>query len=81
MANLPRYTVSKDERKDDWVLRNDQTGRVEKRTDTKAEMTKGGVIERVVGSNGGSVRIQKEDGKYQEERTYPSSRDPRRTKG
>lgn len=29
----------------------------------------------------GSVRIHKQDGKIQEERTYPRSADPRRTKG
>lgn len=81
MTNLPKYTLEKDERKDKWVLEQDKTGRQVKQFSTKAEATKGGVLERAVGPEGGSVKIQKENGRYQEERTYPRSRDPRRSKG
>ena len=38
-------------------------------------------IKKAVGSEGGSVKIQKIDGKFQEERTYPGSKDPRESKG
>jgi len=81
MSNLRKYTLSKDKKKDDWVLTNDTTNRVEKRFDTKEEATKGGVLQGTLGKNGGSVKIKKEDGKYQEERTYPRSKDPISSKG
>lgn len=81
MANLRRFTLSHDSVKDDWIFRNDATGRVVKRFDTKGEATKGGVLEKALGSEGGSVRIQKEHGGFQEERTYPGSRDPKKSPG
>lgn len=81
MAKLPKFTLSKDEKRGDWPLTNDATDRVVRRFDTKADATKGGALERAVGAEGGSVKIQKEDGRYQEERTYPGSKDPRKSKG
>lgn len=81
MANLPRYTLSRDRNEDDWILRNDMTGRVRRRFDTKSEATAGGVLGEALGSAGGSVRIEKIHGGYDEERTYPRSRDPHRSKG
>jgi len=78
---LPKYTLSKDEKKGDWKLTSDGTGRVKERFDTKADATKGGALEKAVGSGGGSVKIQKEDGKFQEERTYPGSKDPKKSPG
>lgn len=35
----------------------------------------------VAKEGGGSLRIHKENGRIQEERTYPRARDPRKTKG
>ena len=35
----------------------------------------------VAKKDGGSLRIHKEDGRIQEERTYPRSRDPKKSKG
>ena len=35
MANLPKFTLTKDEKKGDWVLRNDETNRAKARLDTK----------------------------------------------
>ena len=57
-----------------------QTGKVVRSWDTKAKATKGGVLERAVGGEG-SVKIQKENGRFQEERTFPRSEDPRKSKG
>jgi hypothetical protein len=54
---------------------------VEKRFDTKADATAGGKLEKAVGAAGGSVKIQKENGQFQEERTYPGSRDPKKSPG
>lgn len=81
MSRLPKFTLSKDEKRDDWVLRNDGTDRILRRFDTKADATKGGALDRALGSEGGSVKIQKENGRIQEERTYPGSKDPRSSKG
>jgi Uncharacterized protein conserved in bacteria (DUF2188) len=81
MPNLPKYTLSHDEKKNDWALREDRSGRVKKRFDSKSEATAGGVLRRTVGSSGGSVKIQKMDGTFQEERTFPRSKDPKRSPG
>ncbi len=80
-SNLPKFTLEKNERKDRWDLRNDRTDQLVKSFDTKADATKGGALEKAVGSSGGSVKIQKENGRIQEERTYPRSKDPRSSKG
>lgn len=81
MSNLPKFTLSKDEKKNDWAWKNDATGPVQGRFDTKGEATAGGVLEKAVGKSGGSVKIQKENGRIQEERTYPGSKDPRKSRG
>ncbi|MDP2182383.1 MAG: DUF2188 domain-containing protein [Actinomycetota bacterium] len=81
MANLPKFTVTKNEKKDRWDLVQDKAGKVIKSFDTKTEATKGGVLEKALGKAGGSVKIQKEDAKFQEERTYPRSADPKSSKG
>lgn len=78
---LTKFTLDYDERKDRWELTNDNTNRIVKAFDTKEDATKGGVLKRAIGSDGGSVKIQKENGRFQEERTYPRSRDPRGSKG
>lgn len=81
MPNLPPYTLVHDDNKDDWALTHDATGKTIRRFDTKEDATKGGVLKEAVGKAGGSVKIQKENGRYQEERTFPRSRDPRSSKG
>ena len=81
MAKLPKFTLTYNEKKDRWDLENDATNRVVKTFDAKQDATKGGVLEKAVGKDGGSVKIQKVNGRFQEERTYPGSSDPRRSKG
>ena len=81
MPNLPKFTLTFDERKDRWALENDRTNRVVKTFETKAGATAGGVLKRAGGPEGGSVKIQKDNGRFQEERTNPRSRDPRRSRG
>ena len=81
MSNLPKFTLDYNEKKDRWDLTNDKTDRTVKTFSTKERATKGGVLERAVGENGGSVKIQKENGRFQEERTYPRSKDPSSSKG
>jgi len=80
-SKLPKLTLSHDEKKDDWVLKQDKTGKTVKRFEDKADATKGGVLKKASGKDGASVKIQKKDGKFQEERTYPKSKDPKGSKG
>jgi hypothetical protein len=81
MPNLPKYTLSHDETKNDWALKEDRSGKVKRRFDNKADATVGGALRRTVRPSGGSVKIQKMDGTFQEERTYPKSKDPKRSPG
>jgi hypothetical protein len=70
MPNLPKYTVEFNEKMSKWTLRNDKTKKLAKSFKTKAGATKGGALKRALGRNGGSVKIQKENGRTQEVRTY-----------
>jgi len=81
MAKLPKFSLEYNEKKDRWDLGNDKTNKVVKSFETKGDATAGGAIKKVLGEDGGSVKIQKENGRIQEERTYPRSKDPRESKG
>jgi len=81
MAKLPKYTLKYDEKKEKWALENDKTNRTIKTFNAKEKATAGGVLEKALGEDGGSVKIQKLNGKIQEERTFPPSKDPRESKG
>lgn len=81
MAKLPKYTLEYNERKDRWDLGSDKTDRVVKSFETKEDATAGGMLKKAIGTDGGSVKIQKENGRFQEERTYPKSADPTKSKG
>lgn len=72
MADLPRYTLV--HRNAKWVLQNDKTKAVARTFKTKAYATMRGVLERSVGSEGGTVRIKNVYGVVQEERTCPRTR-------
>ncbi|CAN7579899.1 DUF2188 domain-containing protein [Phyllobacterium sp. LjRoot231] len=78
---LKKLTLSHDEKKGNWALKEDGKDRALRRFDTKADALKRGVLEGALGKDGGSVKIQRKDGVYQEERTYPRSADPRSSKG
>ena len=81
MPDLPKLTLSHNEKKSQWELRRDGSGRLVDSFDTKAETTAGGALEEALGNVGGSVKIQKLNGQFQEERTYPRSSDPKESKG
>lgn len=80
MAKLPKFTLGYDKAQDTWQLRNGAK-QVVRSFDTKTDALKGGVLEKTVGTGGGSVQIRKQDGTIQEERTYPGSADPKRSPG
>lgn len=81
MAKLPKFTLDKNEKKDNWELKNDSSNKVVKSFSTKAEATSGGALKKAVGGEGGSVKIQKENGRFQEERTFPRKADPKQSEG
>ena len=81
MATLRKLTLDHNERTGRWELTDDRSNRIVKTFATKGAATTGGALWRAVGSDGGSVKIQKQNGRFQEERTYPRSRDPRRSRG
>jgi Uncharacterized protein conserved in bacteria (DUF2188) len=62
-------------------LKEDRSARVRHRFENKAEATRGGALRKVLGQAGGSVKIQNKNGRLQEERTYPKSKDPTRSPG
>jgi hypothetical protein len=74
---LKRFELKRD-LEGGWTL-FDQLGDRVKSFKTKAEALTGGTLENVVGV--GTVRIHREDGQFEEERTFFRSEDPRRSPG
>jgi hypothetical protein len=62
-----------------WELKKEGAARASKTASTKAEITRQ-ATEFLQGKTA-SLKIHKEDGTIQEERTYPRSADPTQTKG
>ncbi len=81
MTRLTKFTLSQNRKTERWDLRKDLTHRLVKSFPTKEKATSGGVLKKAVGQDGGSIRIEKVKGGYQEERTFPRSEDPRKSKG
>ena len=81
MAKLAKFTLGYNEEKSRWDLGQDKTDKVLKSFKVKEDATTGGVLKMILGKDGGSVKIQKGNGKFQEERTYPKSADPKGSKG
>ena len=78
---LPKLTLARNPKTKQWELENDKTDRVVKRFETKEDATKGGVLKKVLGPDGGSVKIKKLNGHIEEERTFPRKADPEESKG
>jgi hypothetical protein len=70
MPKLIKYTLEFSEKNKKWTLKNDKTKKLAKSFKTKASAIKGGALKRALGKNGGSVKIQKQNGRIQEVRTY-----------
>ncbi len=81
MAKLRKFTLEYNEQKSHWNLENDKTNRVVKTFETKGDATSRGALKKAIGSEGGSVKIQKQNGRIQEERTFPRKDDPKQSKG
>ena len=78
---LPSYHLTRDKKRGGWQLEKAGSDRARARFDTKAEALKGGALKSALGKDGGSVKIHKQNGRIQQERTYPRSRDPQLSKG
>ena len=65
-----KYTVRFDSSKEKWILEHDVSHRVLQVFDTKEDATRAGVLRKVIGPQGGSVRILRLNGAFEEERTF-----------
>jgi hypothetical protein len=81
MANLRTLTLGYNERRRRWDLSDDVSNRVVKSFATKRVATRKGIFEAMFRMRPASVRIETVRGRFQEERTYRGSRDPRRSDG
>ncbi len=75
--SLDKFHLTK--KGDEWRLEKAGTNRARVSAPTKAEAMQ--KMQNYMQRHEGSVRIHKENGQIQEERTYPRSKDPRGTKG
>lgn len=64
---------------DGWELKKQGATRASKTATTKAEIVE--IASEFLQGKTASLKIHKEDGTIQEERTYPRSADPARSKG
>lgn len=76
---LDKYTLHKDAESEKWRLEKEGSDRAKRVFDRKTDALTG--LRDAVGPGGGSVRIRKVDNTIQEERTYPRSKDPKKTPG
>ena len=76
---VDKYTRHTDRKSDKWRLEREGSDRAKRTFDTKEDALKN--LRDAVGPDGGSVRIRKVDNTIQEERTYPRSKDPRKSPG
>jgi len=74
---MDKYNITKDG--DKWKLQKEGNERPSKTATTKAELIK--EMRDYMTDKTGSVKIHKEDGRFQEERTYQRKDDPRKSKG
>ena len=70
MALPRRLNLNYNVTTDSWDLTDDQTGKLVKSFLTKEAATKKGVLQRIVGTNGGTVLIRKKGGVFEEERRF-----------
>ena len=74
---MDNYHITKKENV--WELVKEGAQRASKTASTKAEITE--IASEFLQGKTASLKIHKEDGTIQEERTFPRAADPRKTKG
>ncbi|MBK7652438.1 MAG: DUF2188 domain-containing protein [Flammeovirgaceae bacterium] len=75
---MKNYHLTKED--DQWKLKQQGADRSSKVYETKGDALKS-APNFVKEQGGGSLKIHKENGRIQEERTYPKSADPKKSKG
>ena len=70
MGTTRRLSLNYNVDTDTWDLRDDRTNRLVKSFLTKEAATRRGVLEKLVGPEGGSVVIRKKGGVYEEQRNF-----------
>jgi len=75
---MDKYDLIKED--DQWKLRREGAGRASQVFDgTKEEALRKSA--ELIKERGGSLRVHKENGQFQEERTYPRKNDPAQSPG
>lgn len=74
---MDNYHITKNG--DQWQFKKEGADRALKNSDTKAEAIKN--MRQHMSNKVGSVKIHKENGQFQEERTYQRKNDPTKSKG
>lgn len=80
-GNLSPMTLWFDRERRDWVLVDDDSDRVVSRFASKSDALGGRLADLATARGGASVKIQRENGTFEEERTYPRAKDPRKSPG
>jgi hypothetical protein len=70
-----KYTVRFDVSREKWLLTHDASEKVLKVFDTKEDATRAGALRKVLGREGGTVRVRTRSGAFEEERNFPSLTD------
>jgi len=73
------FTLHKDPKSEMWRLEKEGSDRPTATYESKSDALK--QLKADVGPEGGSVRIRKADNTVEEERTYPRTKDPKKTPG
>jgi hypothetical protein len=76
---MKNYHITKSKDGAGWDLKKEGAQRASLKAETKADIVK--ATSDFMQGKGGSVKIHKENGQIQEERTYPRSSDPKSTPG
>ena len=64
------YTVKLDSSRNTWVLQHAVSGKVLRVFETKEDATRAGVLRKAIGTQGGTVRILRSNGTFEEERVF-----------
>ena len=70
-----KYTLRFDASREKWLLTHDASEKVLKVFDTKEDATRAGALRKVLGQEGGTVRVRTRSGVFEEERNFPSRTD------
>lgn len=67
-----KYSLRFDILREKWILKNDMSEKIVRIFDTKEDATRAGVLRKALGRQGGTVKVRKNNGVLEEERTFPN---------